>query len=146
MTLEFGLSVLVARTSLSLAALELSNSTTTYVIKDIDLGIETPILQLKKSLMTNGAILSNVTYDMKKVHLVIRVFGANDPATIMTNMATLKTALSQWSYTLTVTFGTNVTVFNCLPATIAYGSSNGLNIQDLRAGFQEMSIEIPVQP
>lgn len=146
MTQEFGLSVLVGRSSLSLSDLELNNSTSTNLVIKINGGVDTPIIDMHKSKLSNGILVSNVTRDIKTARLVVRVYGA-DVSTVFANLAILKAAFSQWSYTVTVTFGSSVQVWNCLPATISYGTSNSdYDSGHLRGGFQEVFLDMPRQP
>jgi hypothetical protein len=146
MTQEFGLSVVVDRTSLALSPLELNNSTSSNLIINISGGLDSPIIDMQKSKLSNGILVSNITNDIKTAHLTVRVYGA-DVSTVFANLELIKAAFSQWSYTVTVTFGSNVQTWNCLPATISYGTSNGdYDSGHLRGGFQEVFLSIPRQP
>lgn len=141
-------SVSIDRTSLSLSALVIdTEGFNTYYVDQAGLGRvgRTPRETFATaSPWVNGQLRTAVVWDESSLTLTVRT-QADSSSALDTAVSALEDALSQFTYTVTVTVDGVVKVWNAYPAT--WNSTDGLlAVERVRAFHEDLSISIPVDP
>lgn len=139
---------IVTRTRLGLSAFNLNGSDADGGTEVVEWGPGERVIEAnwETSPVTDGAVLSTAPAGLQNAVLVVRCWGT--PAQIKASMATVTAAFSQYEYTLTVNIGgsTEMGVWKCHPANISVGDSGVWNKEALNGGWQDLEMNIPVQP
>ena len=139
------ISLAITRTLLSLGDLTISDTgtigTSGYVLISIDEGRTIVENTFAESRWIDGAALTSTRRPMTNLELLVRVQGTT-VGDMMTNIAALKAAVDQRTYTVTAT-GTAVDdPWTCSPATVGRAYDRLL----MRKGADLLTLSIPRQP
>ena len=138
------LAVTIDRTALGLAALDVNAPGSGFAVVSLGPGTSTMRLDYARSPVSDGAVLTNARAEIRNALVVVRCYGT--PAQIQANLEQVEAAVRQRTYTITVTIDGVVDTWTCLPATHARGSSGTYNADELLAGWQDITLDIPRQP
>ena len=104
-------------------------------------GESTPVNTVAKSRWMPGGVLTSTKRDMTELSFIMRVNGGSLEA-MQFSIATFAEAVDQFDYTVTVTEGATITVYQCLPATWRRAFDKNL----MRLGRDLLQVTIPRQP
>lgn len=134
----------IDRTSLSLAALDLTTANGYRVMPGTGPGGTTWAKGYARSPFT-APVLTSAVAETETLRLVVRCIDTT-MAGMRTKVATLRTALGQFSYTITETLGGVATAYACDPADSRIGDAGSWRVADLRQFAQIVTADVPRNP
>lgn len=144
-TPDIAVSVVVDRTALTLAALELDDDEVKFSIIEWGPGSRTFRRSTVEGPFQAGRRLLGAVLDVRSISGAVRVYGASWTE-VRTNAEEMFAALSQRSFLITETIDSAVSQYICEPADIAFVGGDTYQKHHIIRKMQEYVLSIPFDP